>query len=143
MNNKSKPGPIVYSFSGRWESALRSKKVTVFFRKRRPIMLPSRVFFYVGVPVKSIIGFASVELIEQVDLRKAIAYKDAGCITELELNKYIGNDGVVHAIHIENVIILEKYIELEYIKTTFGFNPPQSFSNVSDSFERRLTETES
>jgi predicted transcriptional regulator len=97
----------------------------------------------VGVPVKSIIGFASVELIEQVDLRKAIKYKDAGCITELELNKYIGNDGIVHAIHIGNVVLFDKDIGLEDIKETFGFNPPQSFSNVSDSFERRLTETES
>jgi len=141
MSNKSKPAPVVYSFSGRWESALRSKKVTVFFRKRRPVVVPPRVFFYVGVPVKSIIGFASVKFIEQVGLREAIKYKDAGCITELELNKYIGNDGSVHAIHIEHAVIFEKAIDLEDIKEAFGFNPPQSFSNVSDSFERRLTES--
>jgi predicted transcriptional regulator len=99
------------------------------------------VFFYVGVPAKSIIGFASVKSIEQVSLREAIRYKDAGCITEVELRKYIGNDGFVHAIHIENAVIFEKPIVLADIKEAFGFNPPQSFSNVSDRFERRLTES--
>lgn len=103
-------------------------------------MPPDRVFFYVGVPVKRIIGFSDLNFIERVGLNEALNYKNEGCITENELERYIGADGYVFAIHIREPVIFKNPLDLEYLRNEFGFNPPQSFSNVSADFERRLVE---
>lgn len=117
-----------------------SKKVRVFFRKKRPIVQPDQVFIYVGVPVKQIIGFAAIDRIEKIGLSDALRLSDDGCISEVELRRYIQKDDSVYAIYIRDTVIFRKSVLLESIKTEFGFNPPQSFSNVSDEFARRLRE---
>jgi len=55
---------ICYSFSSRWFKSLTSGKVKVFFRKVRPIRVPELTFFYVGSPIKQIIGYAYIKKIE-------------------------------------------------------------------------------
>ena len=141
MKQKEKPKPrsVVYSFSGRWEEPLRLGNVKVFFRKRRPVISPDRVFLYVGVPAKRIIGYAGVQKISPVGLTEAIEMRSLGAITENELIKYIGAGGSVHAIHIDKPMLFEKPFALEELDRDFGFSPPQSFSNVDDDFEAKLT----
>lgn len=129
---------VVYSFEGRWEDALRKGGVRVFFRKRRPTKLPRRVFFYVGVPVKAIIGYAEVESISSTSLSEAVAIRNLGEISENELTKYIGQRGSVNAIRISSPIIFAKPICLSALKEQFSFNPPQSFSILGDDFEAAL-----
>jgi predicted transcriptional regulator len=135
-NNSS--ASVVYSFEGRWEDAIRQGEVRVFFRKRRPTRLPTRVFFYVGAPVKSIIGFADVEGISISTLAEAVAIRDLGAITESELKRYIGQDGQVNAIRVGIPTIFAEPLQLSDLKERFSFNPPQSFSIVSDAFEATL-----
>lgn len=133
-----KPRSVVYSFEGRWEEPLRRGEVRVFFRKRRPVILPDRVFLYLGVPVKQIIGFCQVDSIEEVDLKMAISLRKRGAITENELIKYIGEKGSVHAIHVSVPTIFQKTLHLVELEDKFGFSPPQSFSNVSEPFGKYL-----
>lgn len=113
-------------------------EVEVFFRKRRPVSTPSRVFFYVGVPVKKIIGFADVERVESVDLEAALAIRSSGAISEKELVSYIGKNGSVSAIWIDAPTLFPEPFGLAELKGLYGFNPPQSFSNVSAEFESLL-----
>ena len=129
---------VVYSFEGRWEEPIRHGKVRVFFRKRRPVKSPKRIFLYLGVPVKKIIGFADVQKIEPVRLDEAISARARGAITENELIKYIGENGTVHAIYIEKPTMFSQPFELSELNDQFGFSPPQSFSNVDEDFEKQL-----
>lgn len=133
-NNRS----VIYSFQGRWEQLLRSGDIRVFFRKRRPIRLPERVFIYVGVPVKAVIGFAAVESIFEVSLSQAKAMASEGRISAFELEKYIGHEGAAHAIRIDEVVLFENPRTLSHLNQNFGFNPPQSFSIVDASLEGAL-----
>ena len=135
---KSNSTSVVYSFEGRWEEALRTGQVRVFFRKRRPTKLPKRVFLYVGVPVKAIIGFADVESISSTSLNEAITIRSLGAITENELIRYIGQDGQVSAIRVSPPTLFVKPLELFELKEQFSFNPPQSFSIVDEAFEAAL-----
>lgn len=135
---KSNSTSVVYSFEGRWEEALRKGQVRVFFRKRRPTKLPRRVFFYVGVPVKAIIGFAEVEGISCTSLSEAIAIRSLGAITENELVKYMGQGGQVNAIRVSIPAIFTKPLDLFELKERYSFNPPQSFSILDDVFEAAL-----
>ena len=137
-NENSRPRSVVYSFEGRWEEPLRLGRIRVFFRKRRPVALPQKVFFYVGVPVKQIIGFSNVERIEPNNLSQAKSARKSGAITENELIKYIGDSGTVHAIYIGEPTIFPEPFELRELETNFGFSPPQSFSNVGSDFEDTL-----
>lgn len=137
-NENSKPRSVVYSFEGRWEEPLRIGSVRVFFRKRRPVVLPEMVFFYVGVPVKQIIGFSNVERIEPTNLSQAKSARKSGAITENELIKYIGDRVAVHAIYIGEPTIFPEPFELRELENNFGFSPPQSFSNVGSDFEKAL-----
>lgn len=129
---------VVYSFEGRWESKLRKGNLKVFFRKRRPIELPQRAYFYVGVPVKGIIGFSEVRAIEKINLDQALKYAEQGQITEKELTNYIGLQGHVNAIWIENIRIFAQSVELSFLKANLQFNPPQSFSYVESSLRAAL-----
>lgn len=129
---------VIYSFQGRWEKLLRRGNIGVFFRKRRPVRLPERVYIYVGVPVKAIVGFAFVKSITEVSLAQAKAMANCGRISEDELAKYIGDDGVVHAIKIGESVLFKEPISLSYLQKEFGFNPPQSFSIVNASLEGAL-----
>jgi predicted transcriptional regulator len=129
------PRSVVYSFNGRWEEPLISEKVEVFFRKRRPVVTPSRVFFYVGSPVKKMIGFAGIKKIEPVDLEAAKMIRKSGAITDDELTSYIGQDGIVSAFWIGTPAIFSEPFTLSELNERHGFYPPQSFSNVSKEFE--------
>lgn len=131
---------VVYSFGGRWEEPLLNKEISVFFRKRRPVVLPDKVFFYIGSPVKKIVGFSKVISIEPISFAGAKQYMKAGKISENELIDYIGKNGHVHAIHIQDIEIFKNPIDLDSLRDEFDFNPPQSFSKVSANFERWLVE---
>jgi predicted transcriptional regulator len=137
---KNNNSSVVYSFEGRWEEALRKGQVRVFFRKRRPTKLPRRIFFYVGVPVKAIIGFAEVEGITSINLREAVEIRTLGAITENELIRYVGQLGEVNAIRISAPTLFAIPAELSVLKQQFSFNPPQSFSIMEEAFEMALLE---
>ena len=130
---------VVYSFGGRWEDALRANKVKIFFRKRRPVITPDRVFFYVGVPVKAIIGFAEVKSIVSVDLVSAKKMKNEAAITDKELSEYVGNGTSVYAISVDNLRIFPRALSLEFLSDRAGFNPPQSFSKLTDDLANLLS----
>ncbi|MBR2572725.1 MAG: hypothetical protein IKE14_00195 [Loktanella sp.] len=129
---------VVYSFQGRWEEALRMQQVLVFFRKKRPTKCPSRVFFYIGVPVKAIIGFAEVQEIRRITLGEANAIRNEAAISERELEKYIGKSGVVHAIRIGRARFFREPMKLSALTEEFGFNPPQSFSIMDEEVEASI-----
>ncbi len=102
--------------------------------------MPNRVFLYVGSPVKKIVGFSAVTSIELVNFNDAKKYLNSGKISEDELMDYIGENGNVHAIHINDIKIFKSHIDLTALRDNFNFNPPQSFSKLSVSFERWLVE---
>lgn len=129
---------VIYSFDGRWEEPLRRGEVRVFFRKRRPVRIPSRVFIYLGVPVKAIIGSAKVKSIKSVTLKEAIDERSDGAITENELIKYIGDKEYIHAIRIDHVKLFTRSFKLDELSRDFSFNPPQSFSIASTEIENAL-----
>lgn len=129
---------VVYSFNGRWEEPLRTGKVQVFFRKRRPVSVPKYVAFYVGVPTKAIIGYAHVKGVDLVDFQQAAAIKEGGHIDEKELWAYIGKNGKVHALHVGKPFLLEKALKLEELTSEYEFNPPQSFSYPSEKLEKAI-----
>jgi len=129
---------ICYSFSSRWFKSLTSGKVKVFFRKVRPIRVPELTFFYVGSPIKQIIGYAYIKKIEKISLNKAKSFKSDGMISEEELESYFGTKKHIHSIWIENQFFFEKPFNIEKLQSAFDIFAPQSFFNVSTELETFL-----
>ena len=123
-----KSSSVIYSFESRWEEPLRQGQVSVFFRKRKPIILPRYTFFYIKSPVKAIIGHSRITEIQTLTLVEAVAIRRQGGIGEAELVSYVGRDSNVHAIMIGRPNIYRETISLDVLAKNYGFFPPQSFS---------------
>lgn len=106
--------------------------MSVFFRKVRPIRQPKTTFFYVGSPIKQIVGYAQISRIERVNLEQAKSIQNAAKISEEELERYFGETSAVHAIWISNHHIFEEPFGLEKLTALFGISAPQNFFNVAD-----------
>lgn len=133
---------VVYSFESRWDTILRSGAVNVFFRKRRPRVVPKLVFFYVGSPIKAIVGYADVVSITEVNLEEARNLSSHASIGDEELKSYITQNGKVHAIKIGAPTVFEKGHDYHQLKRERNFNAPQSFLILDKEFERHLLGTQ-
>ncbi|TIX93551.1 hypothetical protein [Rhizobium sp. P44RR-XXIV] len=131
---------VVYSFFSRWEEPLRSENVRVFFRKRFPSKLPNRVYFYIGAPVKSIIGSASVSDIKRLHVQEALDLSSLGCITKAELANYLGERESVGAIYLDDFEFFPRPVGLLQIENVISFSPPQNFQNLDAEEEQMLKE---
>ncbi len=131
---------VVYSFFNRWEEPLRSEKVRVFFRKRFPSKLPDRVYFYIGAPVKSVIGSARVSEIKRLSAKDALDLSSLGCIPKTELANYLGDRESVGAIYLDEFDFFPRPVELVEIENVMSFSPPQNFQNLDADEERMLRE---
>ena len=133
---------VVYSFNGRWLEALKSGAVKVFFRKKCPTATPSRVYLYVGAPIKEIIGYAEVQHIQDVSLDEALSLTEQGAISPQEVANYVGNGSSVHAIWIHSLILFSEPLSLLELREATSFNPPQSFCNISKELQEMLDRAE-
>lgn len=94
--------------------------------------MPDKVFLYVGSPVSSIIGYASVKKMERISKSDALAMADDGCISRDELDIYLDNKQDVTAIFIEDYRLFEKPISADEISRFMVFHPPQNFVGLTD-----------
>lgn len=135
-------GSVVYSFFHKWEEPLRAGRVLLFFRKRYPVSKPSRVYFYIGAPIKAIIGSAAVDRIDCVSKDEALLLAGDGCISLDELSKYIGHSNTVGALWIEDFHFFDHPIPASKVMEEIGLSPPQNFQKISADDEaaiRKLT----
>lgn len=131
---------VIYSFFSKWEEPLRQGRVKVFFRKRLPSRPPKRVYFYIGAPVMAIIGSAKVSKIERISAKQALSLADRGCISDLELKKYLGDRDSVGAIHMQNFEFFDRPVSVADISREMVFSPPQNFQNIDADDEAVLRE---
>ena len=132
---------VIYSFQSRWEKLLKTRKIKVFFRKKKPKLHPQRIYFYVGWPSMKIIGYSKVIKIQNVNLDEAKLLLSEGKISEEELVKYIGFTDNVHAFWLNKPTILPTPLESSDLNNRFGFTPPQSFCKMQTGMEEYILGT--
>lgn len=133
---------VVYSFFYKWEAPLRAGRVRLFFRKRCPAEMPSRVYFYIGSPLKALVGSAAVSQIDRVSKDDALLLAGDGCITSDELSEYIGHSNAVGVLWIEDFHFFAHPIPAAKMMAEIGLSPPQNFQKISAEDEaaiRKLT----
>ena len=131
---------IIYSFKSRWMDEIHAGRIQVFFRKRGPSAQPKHVFFYVGTPVSSVVGYAEVQQIKDVNLKEALSLTHLGSITEDELISYIGINGSAKAIFLTNYTKIKRSLTTTELRRIFNFHPPQNFMQISKEVEEKILE---
>lgn len=121
---------IIYSFKDKWRRPLEDGEISVFFRKRPPRVTCKRVYFYVGNPTSSIIGWAPIERIEVLNTEIALDLCHQGGIDRDELRKYLNNSSEVGAIFISNPHIYKAPLSTAELRRIFNFHPPQNFVKI-------------
>lgn len=131
-SNEERSGEsVVYSFFQKWENPLRAGRVRLFFRKRCPVQKPARVYFYVGTPLKALIGSAAVSRIDRVSREEALLLTEKGCISPEELLRYIAHNSSVGVIWIEDFQFFDESIPASTLLAEIGLSPPQNFQKIS------------
>lgn len=128
--NKTKSTAIVYSFKAQWKCPLEKGGVSVFFRKRPPRATSDKVYFYVGSPVCSIIGWSNIIRIEEIDSELAIQIADQASIEVKELLNYLSGARRIGAIFIGKPTIYSNPVRTSEVRKIFNFYPPQNFVRV-------------
>ncbi len=131
---------VIYSFKSRWLESIQSGQIGVFFRKRGPAKRPKRIFIYAGSPISSIIAFADVAQMKDVDLDRSLELANLGKISNDELNSYVGSDGNVKAIFLTNHQMLQRSLGINELRKIFNFHPPQNFMQISSEVEKKILE---
>ena len=131
---------VVYSFKAKWDGLIRKGSINLFFRKNAPSTDPHRVYFYVGAPIKEIVGWAVVNDIEAVSSEEAFDMADLGSIKIDELRLYLAGRSSVNVIRTGNIKLLNKPVGLEVAQQNLVFHPPQSFCRLTEDDENTIQE---
>lgn len=123
---------VMFSFRSQWLNPLMSNQISVFFRnKPSSNKQPKYVYFYLGSPIMSVIGYARIKDIRLVTKEEAIAISDIGKISQEALEKYIGSRTNTGAIFIERPYFFNSPITLRSLQSSGVFHPPQNFFFLS------------
>lgn len=131
---------VVYSFKAKWDGLIRNGSINLFFRKNAPSTVPHRVYFYVGAPIKQIVGWAAITNIASVAKEKAFEMADAGAIELDELRTYLAGRSSVNVIRTVDFRLLTKPVGLEEAQRKLVFHPPQSFCQLTEDDESIIQE---
>ena len=123
---------VLVSFHSKWAQLLRAATPKVVFRLRIPTQPVRTMFFYVGVPIRAVIGKAAISEIRTLKADEACAYASQGAISKEELSQYISKHEKVGIYQIEDYVIFNKEIPLAVLKERFSFYAPQSFMYLSE-----------
>jgi len=129
---------VIYPFKGKWLDALSNGSVRVFFRKRYPRLLPSRVYLYIGAPTSAIIGWSPIIEIEKMSTQNAMKLAEAGAIEESELSEYLNTSSSVGVLSISTPHLYARPLTVPEIRTVFNFYPPQNFIQITPEISDKL-----
>jgi len=122
---------VIYSFQSRWMKEIEHGELGVFFRKSAPANAPHRVIFYVGSPISALVATARYAGARRVNLKEAIELAELGKINRSELEAYVGQDGEVKAIFVDDIQMFGRRLFGPELRQIFNFHPPQNFMRVS------------
>jgi predicted transcriptional regulator len=133
-------GAVVYSFKAKWDRLIRKGDINLFFRKNAPSTVPRRVYFYVGAPIKQIVGWAEITDIALVAKEEAFGLAGAGAIDVDELRTYLANRSSVSVIRTRKITLLTNPVTLHEVQQKLVFHPPQSFCQLTEDDENVIQE---
>lgn len=131
---------VIYSFKGKWLDPISKGDVKAFFRKRFPREKPGRVYFYVGAPTSSIIGWAEVSSLERVETKIALGMTTEGAIDRGELSEYLIGNNSVGVFRLGKIKLFKSPLSVSDVQRIFNFHPPQNFVQINDVDTARLDE---
>jgi predicted transcriptional regulator len=138
--SKTSGNSVIFSFKGLWNDPIKLGQVKLFFRKRVPVSLPKRVYFYVGKPVSAVIGYSEATEILHVNADQATDLASDGAISRSTLNEYLADCVSVGVIKIGTPVIFDRELNIKDMRRLMNFHAPQNFVGITDVIERAMEE---
>jgi len=125
-------GEILVSFSHQWFKKIDRNNISVVFRRRVPrASAPKRLYIYLGAAASSLVGFANILKLHDIDLNGALKLAEKSGLTERDLRGYFAGRESIGCYRIGDIFLFDRAIPLKELRQESGFNPPQSFLFVS------------
>ncbi|WP_199258251.1 hypothetical protein [Paracoccus binzhouensis] len=140
MSTTNQNHSVIYSFKGKWLEPIVEGRVKAFFRKRFPREKPSRVYFYVGAPTSSIIGWAEVSSLERVETNTALGMTKEGAIDRRDLAEYLAGAESVGVFKLGQPNLFALPLTVSDVRRIFNFHPPQNFVQIDEDDASKLDE---
>ena len=128
---------VLVSIQPRYASKIIEGTKSVELRRRFPetIETDSRILIYSTSPIQAIVGYAVVNAVQRMSVRKLWQnYQHAACIERGSFDLYFDGLKGGYAILLGEVKRFKRTISVEYLRERFGFVPPQSFRYITPEY---------
>lgn len=131
-SSNNRTSEVLVTFSAKWREPLLSGSINCVLRRRYPkSIVPTRMYLYVAAPFSQVIGVSNITRIIDVNLAKAKKLKKETLLEDCELTSYFDGYEEVGCYCIENTKLYHSAIDLEELRNSWSFYPPQSFVSLS------------
>jgi predicted transcriptional regulator len=141
MKGTSSTSDFFVSIRPEFANKILAGNKTVELRRRFPAATAAGalVLIYSSTPEQAIVGHATIKAVERLrvsEIRRH--YFEDACISDADFKEYFRGLKFGYAILLTRVKRLPRKVPVSDLRTLYGFVPPQSFSYVSNRYDRLL-----
>jgi predicted transcriptional regulator len=137
----STAGDVLVSIRPEFANKILDGFKTIELRRRFPTTATTGalVLIYSSTPEQAIVGYAKIKTVERMLVSKIRKlYLQDACIEGADFDKYFRGVRFGYAIFLGGVKRLPRKVPVSDLKKLYGFVPPQSFSYVSERYDKLL-----
>lgn len=129
--------PIIISIQPKWVDLIRAGKKTIELRRRFPSYLAgSRAFVYESSPVRRLTSVLRLGNVYELSLETLWqSHGNASCVEKVYFDSYFSDKLTGFGIEIVQYGPLKDTLDLNCLRQTFNFTPPQSWAYAPANLE--------
>lgn len=133
---------VVLSIKPHYSQKIIEGLKTVELRRRFPAAAPKGTIAYIysTSPVRAMVGMAEIDGVAKLPIDDLWEqYSKEAVIEKNDFYNYFDGVSEGYALHFTNVDTFEEPLTLEFLRSEFGFEPPQSFLYAKHNFREALS----
>jgi predicted transcriptional regulator/DNA-binding XRE family transcriptional regulator len=133
---------VVLSIKPQYSEKIIEGLKTVELRRRFPAAPPKGTIAYIysTSPVRAMVGTAEIDGVAKLPIDSLWAeYSKDAFIEKRDFYNYFDGVDEGYALHFKNVNSFDEPLSLEFLRSRFGFEPPQSFLYAKHNFREALS----
>jgi len=137
---------IIVCFDSRWEKYLKTKVISVVFRKQAPRgFRPDWLYAYAAKPISAVIAKMSVHSLERLPIEEAVDLAEDGLLTEAELREYAAPPfaatwSELFVYRVGHIQVAVTPVTLAAMRDAWNYWPSPSFTPLSDEAKEMIDE---
>ena len=133
---------IVLSVKPQYSEKIMQGLKTIELRRRFPVSAPKGTvaYIYSTSPVRAMVGMAEIDDITKLPIDELWEqFSDTAFIEKADFLKYFEGVDSGYALHFKHPTSFSEPLSLDYLRSKYGFEPPQSFLYAKHNFREALS----